>query len=239
MTNEEIIAATLEKRQEKERWSRGMKWSVTALVTFLLISVGILGYLAYEGQSRDEVLASKLEAQRSQFLRCVDAPTDTPGCTNPVVSKNDIEEVRQGPQGPAGRPATMGELVTAVALFCDDGACIGPAGRNSTVPGPPGKDSTVPGPPGENSIVPGPPGQDSTIPGPPGKDGVDGKDGKDGKDSTVPGPPGPKGEPGPLCPEGYSATEVWVTAADASDGVFGPRQAIVCTPSTTEPAPTP
>lgn len=72
-----------------------------------------------------------------------------------------------------------------------------------------------------------------------GSAGRDGRDGLDGLDSVVPGPMGPQGPAGPLCPDGYTASIVWVAIADSEDGTFTPEQATICrlTPAP-EPAPT-
>ncbi|MEN0021978.1 MAG: hypothetical protein AAGC61_01765 [Microbacterium sp.] len=71
-----------------------------------------------------------------------------------------------------------------------------------------------------------------------GRPGADGNDGRDGQDSVVPGPMGPQGPAGPVCPEGYTASTVWVAIADSEDGTFTPEQATICriTPAP-DPAP--
>lgn len=235
----EELQNELDKRAEKQRLSSVMKWSAGALILFLTVSVLLLGYLAYAGDNRDEEIARKLDAQREQFLRCVDAPEDTPGCTKPVTTKKEIEEIAEAevPAPSAGRAPTMGELVTAVSLYCADASCVGPPGERGApgvgkagAPGDDGEDSTVPGPAG-------PGGADSTVPGPagpPGEPGKDGKDGKDGEDSTVPGPAGPQGPPGPAggtCPDGYTPANVWLLVSDSELEPPTQQPALICRPN--------
>ena len=80
-----------------------------------------------------------------------------PGAPGPVGAAG--RPGKDGQDGTAGKDVTADQIAAAVAAYCADGRCVGPAGQNGTngtngTNGAPGADSTVPGPAG----APGPAG---------------------------------------------------------------------------------
>lgn len=65
--------------------------------------------------------------------------------------------------------------------------------------------------------------------GPQGEPGAKGDPGPQGLQG-IPGPPGPGG---PACPDGSTATTVWLSVADSEFGTFHRQQATVCIPTPT------
>ena len=130
----------------------------------------------------------------------------------PVAGPVVGEAGKDGPQGPIGPTGPKGDA--------GEKGDPGPAGAT----GAPGASGPV-GPAGTNGVdgQTGPPGD----PGPAGAQG----------DPGPAGPQGPAGNPGPTCPDAYTPTPVWVSAADAAGATPAPRQIIACVPAT--PAPTP
>jgi len=80
-----------------------------------------------------------------------DAPTaeqGEPGPPGPVGAAG--RPGKDGQDGTAGQGVTSDQIAAAVAAYCAEGRCVGPAGQNGTngTNGAPGADSTVPGPAG-------------------------------------------------------------------------------------------
>ncbi|WP_454113489.1 hypothetical protein [Microbacterium maritypicum] len=74
-----------------------------------------------------------------------------PGAPGPVGAAG--RPGKDGQDGTAGKDVTADQIAAAVAAYCADGRCVGPAGQNGTngtngTNGAPGADSTVPGPAG-------------------------------------------------------------------------------------------
>lgn len=120
-----------------------------------------------------------------------------------------VDDVRTGPAGEHGAPGPQGPP--------------GPPGSA----GPPGstgpQGATLPGVPGERGPqgVPGPAGAPGTGErGPAGTPGAPGPQGPAG----VGGTPGPQGTPGPLCPAGFTATELEIDPK----GNAPPRVILAC-----------
>lgn len=122
------------------------------------------------------------------------------------------------------------------------GPVIGEAGKDGAIgPAGPAGPAGPRGDPGEKGET-GATGATGAA-GPAGANGVDGQTGATGD----PGPAGPQGEPGPAgpqgpagasgptCPDTYTATPVWVSAADAAGATPAPRQIIACVPTETPP----
>ncbi|WP_336643332.1 hypothetical protein [Microbacterium sp. MMO-113] len=72
-----------------------------------------------------------------------------------------------------------------------------------------------------------------------GDQGAPGADGNDGADSTTPGPTGPAGPAGPAGPSGFTATPVWLAAAESETEIPAIRQAVIYIPTPTEGEPAP
>lgn len=199
MTTDPTLQTDLRKRENAHKWDSVMRGSMLALVGFLLLCTGIMAYFIYQNDKQSDNLAGLLDAQRQQFLACrdEDPSTDNPYCQDPVVSKKDVEEAKQGPQGLPGLPGATGPAGSA-----------GPPGRNGAA-GEPGAtgDKGDPGGTGATGAT-GAQGD----PGSPGGQGPKGDKGERGEPGPQ-GPQGPQGIPGvtgPLCPEGTSSTQIWV-----------------------------
>ena len=121
---------------------------------------------------------SQIDGAVTRYLQD-NPPADgrTPTTQEVIAAVVAVCQATGGCNGPAGRdgrdatPVTDQQIDQAVARWCADGRCRGPAG--------PGGATGQDGPPGE-----------------PGRDGVDGVNGQPG----APGPAGPQGPPGPVVP---------------------------------------
>lgn len=119
----------------------------------------------------DDLHASQENAQElyDQLLALGERPDgEAPDDVVTIVPENgrDGDDGARGPAGPPGTDPTALEILTAVGLCFDSGACTAPQGDKGDT----GQQGAQ-GPAGP----PGPAGQDSTIPGPPGPAGPEGR----------------------------------------------------------------
>jgi hypothetical protein len=200
----------------------------------------------------DEISASNDNAKTlyDQLIQLGEKPNGS----NPsdIVPGPAGQNGQAGPVGPTGATGTPGanatdnQVADAVAGYCaglnfcrGDTGKTGAAGANGAngVDGTAGMNGTN-GTDGQNATDAqvGEAVQDyctvnNECQGPAGKDGMNGTNGKDGTDGAT-------GPPGPTCPDGYTATTVWLSVADSQFGTFHRTQAVACIP-TPSPAPTP
>lgn len=136
-------------------------------------------------EKRIDNLEAALDAQRRQFLQCVDTNSDkTTACKAPVVPPSGQIPTEAGPQGIPGVPGIPG-LPGPKGLTGPQGP-IGPMGPQ--------------GPQGE-------PGRDSSTAGEDGQDGAQGPQGEPGIQGQT-GPPGPQGEKGDKGDPGRGITDI-------------------------------
>ena len=117
-------------------------------------------------EARIDTLEKALDAQRAQFLECVNVKSKSNDvCNEPIIPSPS--NLVPGPQGVPGLPGLRG-----LQGLQGEPGLQGP-------PGPAGKD----GAPGKDGVdgkdgAPGKDGESTGSPGPPGKDGENGKDGR-------------------------------------------------------------
>lgn len=217
--------------------SESQKRKVGVIVTMLLvqlftiagvITLGVVAYqqseVAAQATAAAEVEAAQaqengeaIEALRDQVLELGEVPV----VSQPSPPPSSPNSPRDGEDGEDAPPPTAAQVYTAVVQCFTAGVCVAPTGQ-------------------------------------PGKDGVNGTDGNDGRDAPEPtfeqmmaavqqcfasglcvAPTGPVGPAGPTCPDGFTATPVWLAASDSETDIPTQRQAIVCLPTPTEGEPAP
>lgn len=210
------VPKLLQKKKKNEFWSKVIKWGrIAGSATMFLLILVLFGILY---SNRD--LPDLVDAQRQQFVKCVNKPVDYPGCQRPIVTQKEIDKAKDGRPGLPGLPGargprglqgetgsrgargpspTMSQLIPmvreAVNQFCSDNNCKGSKGD----PG-----NSVKGDPGES------------IKGDTGDTGSAGAKGDKGDT----GAKGERGEPGTPGQNGTDAARVTNIACEGSTGVF-------------------
>lgn len=193
----------------------GVKWAAI-VVAFSLVGWALAALAERQAHlvEREERLSGALAEQRatSEILaRQVRRLGGRPIVPEAAPGPQGVQGV-QGIPGPAGPPPSLTQVIAALADYCADGRCRGPAGEDGRdgKPGPRG----FPGDDGATGAQ-GEPGESVT--GPPGPQGEPGPRGETGAT-------GPRGEPGPTCPEGYSTEERTIRTDQHPEG----ETAVVC-----------
>lgn len=201
------------------------RWTWISRILFALLALAVIGYAVFSSlasaATRDELgdVKDRLAQSESQGQALSDqiiALGETPVVT-PSTSTSDpiIITPTNGQDGEDAPPPTDAQVYAAVVQCFTTGACVAPK------PDP-------------------------------------GQDGKDGQDAPAPtfeqmmaavqqcfasglcvAPAGGQGPAGPTCPEGFTATAVWLSASDSELEIPTQRQAIVCLPTPIEGEPTP
>lgn len=147
-------------------------------IVLLVVITGTLGaaWMLEKGRGdswRDQALQWQDEyvSLYEEFTVSTGEEPDAPDPSDVASDAPEAEPGAQGPPGPVGAAGPAGragrdgldggsptaqQIAAAVANYCADGRCIGPAGTNGTnglngvdgAPGKDGTDSTVPGPAG-------------------------------------------------------------------------------------------
>lgn len=215
--------------------SESRKRKAGVIVTMLLVQLftiaGVitLGVVAYQQSERaaQATNAAEIEAAQAQENgEAIEALRDqvfelgeVPVAAQPSPPPSSPDSPRNGEDGEDAPPPTAAQVYAAVVQCFTAGVCVAPTGE-------------------------------------PGKDGLNGTNGNDGRDAPAPtfeqmmaavqqcfasglcvAPAGAQGPAGPTCPEGFTATAVWLAASDSEIDIPTQRQAIVCLPTPIEGEP--
>lgn len=185
---------------------RTVKW-VAVVAAFVSIGLGLSVLAERQGDlvQRERSLRGALAEQRETSRTLAEQVRDLGG--RPLVTPPAGPPGEPGPAGPAGPAPTLAQVIDALASYCADGRCRGPAGADGR-DGQDGRDGAR----GERGATGATGGT-----GPQGERGEPGPQGPGGP----PGPPGPqgeKGERGEVGPTGYPETFTWTDPGTPAEG---------------------
>lgn len=189
-------------------WTVGYKIMGAAIVLMVLSAIILVSLNNAQLRAENQDMYADMQASQDNAQRLYEQLLQegvTPDGDEPGTVVEGTPGA-QGPQGPRGDRGTPG----------DDG--------EDGTPGTPGAQ----GAPGESGS-PGATGPSGTA----GSAGAQGPQGVQGPQGET-GPAGNPGAPGPTCPDGFTATLVWIVASQTETDIPSQQQALVCTPTPSE-----